>query len=364
MAEKKRSANIELLRIVAMMMVVIMHFLRESASLPAGEAMLLNADLTTNNLVATFLEGFCIVAVNAYVLISGYFGMESIWRPLKAIRFLCQIWFYALLIPLVLKCFGVPVLADKEGIYGLLQYLLPIGTEHYWFATSYFYLLLMMPLLNLGIKAMDRKQFTILLVGLLLFFCGIKSICPLPLATDHYGYDLVWFICVYLVGAWLRSFGDDALVYMKKKALLIYVGSSLLISVITAVLYCLTGHFSGLAYYATVPFHYNFILCLLGAVGLFFVFRNWSIKEGKTAEIIRKIGKYCFGVYLFHEHLDIRYQWYPFLKRYSNPLGKEGLLMLFVELLFSLVVIFIIGIGIDFTRDLLFEAVSKRRKRK
>ena len=75
---KKRLANIELLRALAMMMVVVMHFLRESGGL-LPEQPFLSGDVTagvfpaasTKQLIGTFLEAFCIMAVNAYVFISG-----------------------------------------------------------------------------------------------------------------------------------------------------------------------------------------------------------------------------------------------------------------------------------------------------
>ena len=68
MAEKKRMANYELLRAVAMLMVVVLHFLTHSQSLlEAGERDSFN--LVT--LVGTALEFFSIAAVNTYVLNSG-----------------------------------------------------------------------------------------------------------------------------------------------------------------------------------------------------------------------------------------------------------------------------------------------------
>ncbi len=359
MAEKKRLANMELLRIVAMMMVIVMHFLREAGVLPLKEAALSQAPLSATNLMAVFLEAFCIVAVNVYVLISGYFGTGRKWRLARVISFLCQIWFYALLIPLVLKLTGLPILPDTQGIYGWIQYVLPISSEHYWFATSYFYLLLWMPVLNLAVKAMSKRQLTVVLAALLFVFCGIKSICPIQLTMDKYGYDIIWFLCLYLLGAWLRSYGDAAIAYMRKKALPLYLASCFLIGILTVVLYQVTGSFSGTAYYYSVPFHYNFVFCLTGAVGLFFVFGNLSVKEGKGTDFIRKISKSCFGVYLLHEHLDLRHYWYSALIGIIDfPKGKiPGILV--IELIICVVVIFTAGICIDLVRGLLFDRAAK-----
>ena len=105
MAEKKRLANIEYLRVIAMAMVVVLHFMTKSGSLPeAGNTAA--GYLTSQNILALLLESLCIVAVDAYVLISGYLGADREPRPQKAAAFLLRIWFYSLLIPLVLTVFS------------------------------------------------------------------------------------------------------------------------------------------------------------------------------------------------------------------------------------------------------------------
>ena len=69
-AERKtRMANLELLRCIAMMMVVVLHFLGKGNIL--GD--LAAKDLGSVGLAAWLPESFCIVAVNVYMLISGYF---------------------------------------------------------------------------------------------------------------------------------------------------------------------------------------------------------------------------------------------------------------------------------------------------
>ncbi len=359
MTEKKRMANLELLRILAMLMIIVMHFLRESGVLLGKEAALASQQLQAVNVLAFFLEAFCIVAVNVYVLISGYFATQSSFKAAKVIRFLGQIYFYALFIPLILKLAGVPIYADTTGIYGWVQYLLPISSEHYWFATSYFYLLLMMPVLNYGIKSMSSKQLSVVTGLLLAVFCGVKSICPIRLTMDRYGYDVLWFICVYLLGAWIYACGECTMQWMKKKAGLLYVGSALLIGTMVLALYGAAGKWEGAAYYFSVPFHYNFVFCLTAAVGLFFVFGNLSVKEGIWAEFIRKISKYCFGVYLLHEHLDVRHEWYRILGTVWAGGSKSGAAGFLLELVMCTAILFAAGIGIDFVRSCLFDRIEK-----
>ena len=63
--EKKRVANFELLRILAMVMVVVMHFLSHSDSL-----IVLEKPLNGVRVLGSLLEAFSLVAVNTYLLLS------------------------------------------------------------------------------------------------------------------------------------------------------------------------------------------------------------------------------------------------------------------------------------------------------
>ena len=379
MTEKKRMANFELLRAAAMLMIVVMHFLSHSGSLPeAGNRDSLNAV----TLIGTVLEFLCIAAVNTYVLISGYFGVKSSFRPSKAVTLLCQIWFYALLIPLVLKLVfpaGLPEMSETavgvagipvetgalsagqniQGIYKWIWYLFPIETEHYWFATSYFMLYLLTPVLNRAVKAMTKRQLQITLGGLLILFCGIKSISPVVFAFDRYGYDMAWFICVYLVAAYLGLYGCRLL---EQKCWFVYVGSSLGCIVLNLGLFWWSLRDDRFAYYFSVPYHYNFLLCLTAAIGLFYGFSRLTLGEGKAAGVIRKMGGLCFGVYLLHEHVDLRYRWYWRIRDMINPSGKTGVGAFFLELIVSVVILFLAGLLIDYIRSLLFKVAGRMLK--
>ena len=73
--KKERQLNYELLRIIAMLMIVSLHYLGKGGLLgnPARQ------DMTAAGYTAWLAEAFCLVPVNVYVLISGYFGVDSDW---------------------------------------------------------------------------------------------------------------------------------------------------------------------------------------------------------------------------------------------------------------------------------------------
>ena len=131
MEKAGRQANYELLRIIAMWMVITLHYLNHTGMLPAA-----GEDMVLSRAAALLIESFCIIAVNLYVMISGYFLSLSDFSLTRLLRLLCQVWFYSLLLLLVMGGLGADIGWQEEGIYRLLPLLFPIRAEHYWFATS------------------------------------------------------------------------------------------------------------------------------------------------------------------------------------------------------------------------------------
>lgn len=352
MEKGKRMAGIELLRILAMMMVVTLHYITNSYGMIE-----LGTEAGMTQYLGTFLESFSIVAVNVFVLITGYFMVESGFKARKLISFIGQILFYSLLIPLILSFLGIEILGKGQGIYGLIQYILPFSTEHYWFATAYIILYLLIPFLNLGAKQLGKKQFQMALLFLLIAFCGIKSICPIALATDHYGYDAFWFVCLYLTGAYIRLYGVPFL-EKRGRSQLLYLLSSAGIFVLTIVLWKMYEKTTAVTYYFGVMNHYNFILCFTGAVGLFLTFLKLDLKEGKGRSFILKIAPFSFGIYLLHEHVDVRYRWYSWLQ-YLIPVKAQGVCGFLLNWIIMLLVITVLGLLIDYVRTIIFSWIER-----
>ena len=226
--EKKRQLNYELLRIIAMLMIVSLHYLSKGEILgdPARN------DMTVTGYVAWLIEAFCIVAVNVYVLISGYFGMDAyesggsekeltfckvLRKPLKIWK---QVFFYSMLF----GCGALIIGVQEFDLYQFFSYCFPIVTEHYWFASSYVILCLIMPFLNAGISRLNQRETKYLLLGFLLVFSVSKTVIPMQLPWDKYGYDSLWFVVLYLTGAYLRRYGISVL-YAKWTAAALYFGS-------------------------------------------------------------------------------------------------------------------------------------------
>lgn len=354
MSKSKREANYELLRIIAMFMVVVMHYLNHT-----GALLTLGESADSKRMIGTLLEAFCIVAVNVYILISGYFLVESGFKIKRIFVLICQVLFYAILIPLIMMGTGMFRIGNEVGVYRVIQYIFPIGTEHYWFATSYVLLYLFTPILNIAVKNMSQKQLGITLTGLLVLFSGIKSLVPIQFVTDRFGYDFGWFLCVYLTAAYIRLYGIHMLA-KKRAAWITYVLCSMLIFGMVCVSFYLNTKMGILGYFFTVPFHYNFVLCLIGAIALFYAFGNLKIPKGKCADIICRLSPYTFGVYLFHEHIDIRNEWTEWTYEMLGGIADMGTIGFIIQLFVSVVLVYMAGIFIDWIRKIIFNFTGKR----
>lgn len=74
---KQRNARIELLRIISMLMVIMLHCLSMSGALNYLEG--------ANYFIYWGMEAACIIAVDLFVLISGYFMVEGKFRSRKIV---------------------------------------------------------------------------------------------------------------------------------------------------------------------------------------------------------------------------------------------------------------------------------------
>ncbi|MBD5537223.1 MAG: acyltransferase [Lachnospiraceae bacterium] len=346
---KERMANLELLRIVSMLLIVVLHFLGKGGWLTE----LTEPSLPRMGYVAWGMEALAIGSLNVYMLLSGYFLIESSFKVKRLLQLLLQVLFYSITIGVIAAAFGY---LPEEGfsIYYLATLCLPISTSHYWFMTAYFLMYLFMPLLAQGVKKLTQKQFQTVLFLLIFVVCIIKSVVPIKLSTDMQGYDCIWYMCVFLVAAYIRLY---SIPFFKsaRRSFLVYLTSGLGIFTLAFVLrflYLRTGKLSNML---TVSYNYNHILTLLASVALFYLFCHIKIKQGAFGRFACRIAPYALGVYLWHEHIAIRYEWQGWL--YSVAGKPDNGVQLVLYTLLAVVLVFAIGILLDMLRSLLFRGL-------
>lgn len=335
----KRQTNFELLRVLTMAMIIAMHYM-----LKGNIAQPMSEDGSFVNHAAWLVEAFCIVAANCYVLISGYFLIKAEWKLKKLVRLALQILFYSLLIPII--CLGIGIGdVSSWSVYEWIFTILPLQMEHYWFATSYVLLFMLIPVLAPGVRQLSQKQLQVTIGILLFYYCVVKSISPIHLSTDHYGYDLGWFLCLFMVSAYIRLYGIS---FLEKKgtAVFVYILSCLGIFAVSSVSGYICRQTGKLEYYMDMPYSYNYILTLLSAVALFYTFKKIKIRESAAARVICYLASCTFGIYLLHENMAVRNLW-PFWFG-AEKYGKS--LSFIPHMIFAVFMVFAAGVLVESLR--------------
>ena len=131
-----RSSNMELLRLVAMFLVMVTHAVHSSLGIPTSEEWF---DCPLPTFSRMFVSQCSFVCVNVFVLISGWFGINPSLKGLSNLFF--QLFFYSFLIYSYLIGLNRDI-AIVDVFYSFIG-----GT--YWFIVSYIGLYCIAPILNI-----------------------------------------------------------------------------------------------------------------------------------------------------------------------------------------------------------------------
>ncbi len=347
--ETKRQPSIEVLRSLAMLMVITMHYLdKGKVNISLAETQ------TVWSVLGWLLHSFCIVAVNCYVLISGYFLVESKFKWQKLVELICQVLFYSILVPVVMFAIGI-LPASEISLYKIFLYVFPIHTEHYWFATSYIIMYVLSPVLAAGIKNMEKKALQVTIGIALLILSVTKTILPIQMELDRFGYDAMWFMVLFMIAGYIRLYGIKWIT-TAKKGLMVYICGSLLTFIAAFAVRAISIITGKIGYFVTRTFDYNHLFCLISSVGLFLCFLYWNANENKLTKVAVAIGPYTFGVYLLHEQWEMRHVW-PKLLQTQKFAGTP---LQFLHWIISIIIVFAVGIAVDFLRSKLFNLVKRK----
>lgn len=333
----ERKSNFELLRIFCMVMIVILHTLGHGGGFKS-------VDIYSNNFFCVnFIKSLSIVAVNCYVLISGYFGINSTINFKKIKKIYIQVLFYSLVISLYF------ILTKEKEIskYIILQTFFPITMKLWWFITNYLALYLITPYINKFIKILSFKEINKLIVILFVIFIMWSSLIIIGNPIDNSGgYSLYNFIYMYIIGAYINIYFYNKKID-KKITLTIYLLASFILSIFNVFISRIKG--SDLSIYT-----YNFLLIFFSSIGLFLFFKELDIQN----KFINKIASLTLGVYLIHDHPFSRECIYRFLG-YERSFNSNNFWIYTIIIVF---IIYIVSSIVEYFRQILFKQISKRLK--
>ena len=149
-ARRCRNIAFDILRLVAMLMVTMLHITGNGLDGVEIEA------FSGVYWIVLIFNTFSLVAVNSFVLISGYFLSQKNISLKKMVALWFQVWTYSVAIYLLL-C-AMPDVDVNFSIPALVECLCPLLSNQYWFFTCYLLLYFVSPVLNRLIDAWDQQE--------------------------------------------------------------------------------------------------------------------------------------------------------------------------------------------------------------
>lgn len=328
----KRKSNIELLRVVSMLFIVIGHSLCHSGI--GSQTNIINGGFNLQQVEIQYLSILTSTAVNCYVLISGYFLIDSTsFRWSKIFSLWIETFFYSILSYVLLIIFSDSTsFSIKDFVKSSMPIMFNAQNNCYWFIAQYLALYMLYPFINCLLKNIDKEQHQTLIFILLLFLSIYASVY-----FANNGFSISWFILLYIIGAYIKKYNLPS----------IYRISSISFYVFLPVPVLVVGSFYDLGI-LPLSGRYNNLYVLLMSIILFLSFVKMKNFTGKSEKYILAISPHTLGVYLIHDNHYVR----KYLWGGIEQIG--GINCCIIYLLIFCCLIFIVCVFIDSIRNRVF----------
>lgn len=324
-----RNSNLELYRIIAMLLIIAHHYVVNSG---VWEAMS-ETPLAPNSVFLYVFGMWGKIGINCFVLITGYFMCKSSITIRKFLKLLLEVEFYKVVFYILFVISGY----EKISVAGLLKAILPITAVEQNFTGCYLIFYLTIPFLNILLKNISEKQHLCLL-GLIAFTYVLWGTVLKNVAMNY----VTWFICLYFIGSYIRLYPKA--IFGKTK-LWGVCSCTLALICIASVISCLwLGQKinRNAAYYFVTDCNTFLAVCM--GVSSFLFFKNLQIKQSRG---INMLASSTFGVLLIHANSNTMRTWL-----WKTVLNVKGMFSantgaMVLHAILSIVTIFAICTAID-----------------
>lgn len=322
---KERNSNIELLRIIAMVLIVLTHNYFYT-TWPG------NNSNSFGEIFSAFFSFGGKFGVNIFFLISGFFLYGKKYRISRVINLELISIFYSILLGFIATIY------DHHQISWKIFF--PTFTNTYWFSTS-----LIIIYLFSGVMFWIMDKINIKIINFL-FFTSLFILYILPTFVQSFPkLILINSAFVFIVGALVKKYKFYDYISMKFLKISIFL---FLFALIIGNFFELIGfinydwEFS--EYYSIFPF--------MSSLTVFCFSLKLNIKRDNKINFFAGL---MYGVYLFHENPFVR----NFLWNSIWPLSKYSNSYFFVvSLLGKVSIIFLLGIFFEIIRNFLFKSLK------
>ena len=285
----QRASNMELLRIVSMLMVLCVHIDGASLGLPANTDI---NDLSARDIWRYGVESLAIIGVNCFTLISGYFKINLRLKSIGIYLFQCV--FYSVLIYTVLT----PVLGHEWSWLEWGESWMVLTHTDLWYVPAYFALMLLAPFINAAFDTLPRRK-VIIFTGAFVIF-NLWAGWYFDGSFNPTGYTVIQLVMMYMIGRCISLCKDIIGKFKKPQFIISCFSIYVLFSVITTY-YALSDWLKAYAYNAPAV--------MIASVAFMMAFSAMDFRS----KSVNYVAKSAFAVYLIHKSPLI---WGNYLKPY------------------------------------------------
>lgn len=336
---RDRLHNIDLLRLILMMMIVTLHYygwtgLRSSTDIPSY-----------NRIIAQCLSSLSWCAVNAFFMISGFLIRNkevSISGMLIVIR-IVKIWAKVFLINAIIYLLAIIGGVIPINVESLFCMMCPILSNRYWFITVFLLLTAVIPFIQNMLVRLSNVEVLILSLVLLTF----DSIQPLfeHNGFGENGYGFLHSLTCLLIGYTIKRYYSVKI--GRGGYFLVYIASCF----VGVILYTFIN--STFKINVSILLCYNSPFYIMAAVGLICFFNSLSIKN----KVVSKLAPFSLGIFLIQSQVIRDYIWEDF----SHISFVQYTPYLLLHYLIVLVICLLAGITIDGATSKVIEFLTNKR---
>lgn len=315
---KERNSNIELLRLICIVMIVSMHVFG-----------LYKEQLGMAGLLAlSFNNAVCNLGVSIFMLISGFYGIKYKTERLFALWNIALFWSIVLLF-----------VDTDHSVKNIVRSIFPVFTGKYWFLTAYIVISFLSPYIEKLINVIDVRHFQRLIGILILFFIIAPSLLMFEIMNDS-GKGIVNMLLVYLLGRYFAIYGFPKWLIGLKSFLILFP----IILIVAGIDFIVSQHFD-------ITFQMlardNCILILLGAIIVFCLVLQM---KPRSVRWINQLATYVFPIYIIHYVLLYHIVYIP-MDTYS---------MLYLMVWINAIVVAVVAVMMEFIRRKFFSNVFNK----
>lgn len=222
---KQRQSNIELFRIITMILIIMHHYVVNSG-LISPESPVFKDGFSFKPILFLIAGGWGKIGINCFVLITGYFMCKSNITLKKFCKLFFEVMFYRIIIYSAFLIAG----EAEFSFVKIVKNLVPIISIGQNFTGCFLMFFLCIPFLNTLISSIDEKKHIYLLVLLLFIYTFFETVPYFSVKMNY----VSWFSVLYLIAAYIRIYPKK--IYFNAKIWRIISGFSIAVSVASIVM--------------------------------------------------------------------------------------------------------------------------------